>query len=112
LYERELFGRHIFLRRRPDRLAGLGELRTPSGRPVRGDHERRCSVKRLLALVHREYENKGVPYHPLVIGSLCIMFLLMSIFTTAPDNELYTFREAGACWPSNRWNSAPPTATR
>jgi ABC-2 type transport system permease protein len=54
-------------------------------------------VKRLLALVHREYwENKGAfRTTPLVIGGLYIVFLLMSIFTTAHfDNELYTFREA------------------
>lgn len=54
-------------------------------------------MKRLLALVHREYwENKGAfRTTPLVIGGLYIVFLLMSIFTTAHfDNELYTFREA------------------
>jgi ABC-2 type transport system permease protein len=54
-------------------------------------------VKRLLALVHREYwENKGAfRTTPLVIGGLYIVLLLMSIFTTAHfDNELYTFREA------------------
>jgi len=54
-------------------------------------------VKRLLALVHREYwENKGAfRTTPMVIGGLYIVFLLMSIFTTAHfDNELYTFREA------------------
>jgi ABC-2 type transport system permease protein len=54
-------------------------------------------VKRLLALVHREYwENKGAfRTTPLVIGGIYIVFLLMSIFTTAHfDNELYTFREA------------------
>ncbi|RPH97453.1 MAG: hypothetical protein EHM68_08280 [Lysobacterales bacterium] len=54
-------------------------------------------MKRLLALVHREYwENKGAfRTTPMVIGGLYIVFLLMSIFTTAHfDNELYTFREA------------------
>ena len=54
-------------------------------------------MKRLLALVHREYwENKGAfRTTPLVIGGIYIVFLLMSIFTTAHfDNELYTFREA------------------
>jgi ABC-2 type transport system permease protein len=54
-------------------------------------------MKRLLALVHREYwENKGAfRTTPLVIGGIHIVFLLMSIFTTAHfDNELYTFREA------------------
>jgi ABC-2 type transport system permease protein len=54
-------------------------------------------VKRLLALVHREFwENKGAfRTTPLVIGGIYIVFLLMSIFTTAHfDNELYTFREA------------------
>ncbi|MGK2924879.1 MAG: hypothetical protein ACSLE2_04600 [Lysobacterales bacterium] len=54
-------------------------------------------MKRLLALVQREYwENKGAfRTTPLVIGGIYIVFLLMSIFTTAHfDNELYTFREA------------------
>ena len=54
-------------------------------------------MKRLLALVHREFwENKGAfRTTPLVIGGIYIVFLLMSIFTTAHfDNELYTFREA------------------
>jgi len=54
-------------------------------------------MKRLLALVHREYwENKGAfRTTPLIIGGIYIVFLLMSIFTTAHfDNELYTFREA------------------
>ena len=54
-------------------------------------------MRRLLALVHREYwENKGAfRTTPLIIGGIYIVFLLMSIFTTAHfDNELYTFREA------------------
>jgi ABC-2 type transport system permease protein len=54
-------------------------------------------MKRLLALVRREYwENKGAfRTTPLIIGGIYIVFLLMSIFTTAHfDNELYTFREA------------------
>jgi ABC-2 type transport system permease protein len=54
-------------------------------------------MRRLLALVHREFwENKGAfRTTPLVIGGIYIVFLLMSIFTTAHfDNELYTFREA------------------
>jgi ABC-2 type transport system permease protein len=54
-------------------------------------------MKRLLTLMHREYwENKGAfRTTPLVIGGIYIVFLLMSIFTTAHfDNELYTFREA------------------
>jgi ABC-2 type transport system permease protein len=54
-------------------------------------------VSRLLALVRREYwENKGAfRTTPLVIGGVYIVFLLMSVFTTAHfDNELYTFREA------------------
>jgi len=54
-------------------------------------------MRRLLALVHREFwENKGAfRTTPLVIGGIYILFLLMSIFTTAHfDNELYTFREA------------------
>jgi len=54
-------------------------------------------VKRLLALIHREFwENKGaLRTTPLIIGGIYIVFLLMSIFTTAHfDNELYTFREA------------------
>ena len=54
-------------------------------------------MRRLLALVHREFwENKGAfRTTPLVIGGVYIVFLLMSIFTTAHfDNELYTFREA------------------
>jgi len=54
-------------------------------------------MKRLLALVQREFwENKGAfRTTPLVIGGIYILFLLMSIFTTAHfDNELYTFREA------------------
>jgi ABC-2 type transport system permease protein len=54
-------------------------------------------VKRLLALVRREFwENKGaLRTTPLIIGGIYIVFLLMSIFTTAHfDNELYTFREA------------------
>ena len=54
-------------------------------------------MKRLLALIHREFwENKGaLRTTPLIIGGIYIVFLLMSIFTTAHfDNELYTFREA------------------
>ena len=54
-------------------------------------------MKRLLALIRREYwENKGaLRTTPLVIGGIYIVFLLMSIFTTAHfDNEMYTFREA------------------
>jgi ABC-2 type transport system permease protein len=54
-------------------------------------------VKRLLALIHREFwENKGAfRTTPLVIGGVYIVFLLMAMFTTAHfDNELYTFREA------------------
>jgi len=54
-------------------------------------------MRRLLALVRREYwENKGAfRTTPLIIGGIYIVFLLMSIFTTAHfDNELYTFREA------------------
>jgi len=54
-------------------------------------------MKRLLAMVHREFwENKAAfRTTPLVIGGVYIVFLLMSIFTTAHfDNELYTFREA------------------
>jgi ABC-2 type transport system permease protein len=54
-------------------------------------------MKRLLALVRREYwENKGAfRTTPMIIGGIYIVFLLMSIFTTAHfDNELYTFREA------------------
>jgi len=53
-------------------------------------------MKRLIALVRREFwENKGsFRTTPLVIGGLYIVFLLMSIFTTAHiDSELYTFRE-------------------
>lgn len=54
-------------------------------------------MNRLMALVRREFwENKGAfRTTPLVIGGIYIVFLLMSIFTTAHfDNELYTFREA------------------
>jgi ABC-2 type transport system permease protein len=54
-------------------------------------------MNRLIALVRREYwENKGAfRTTPLVIGGIYIVFLLMSIFTTAHfDNEMYTFREA------------------
>lgn len=54
-------------------------------------------MNRLMALVRREFwENKGAfRTTPLVIGGIYIIFLLMSIFTTAHfDNELYTFREA------------------
>jgi ABC-2 type transport system permease protein len=54
-------------------------------------------MKRLIALLHREFwENKGAfRTTPLVIGGLYILFLLMSIFTTAHiDSDLYTFREA------------------
>jgi ABC-2 type transport system permease protein len=54
-------------------------------------------VKRLTALMWREFwENKGaLRTTPLIIGGIYIVFLLMSIFTTAHfDNELYTFREA------------------
>jgi len=54
-------------------------------------------VKRLLALMHREYwENKGAfRTTPIVIGCVYVGFLLMSIFTTTHfDSELYTFREA------------------
>lgn len=54
-------------------------------------------MKRLLALMQREFwENKGAfRTTPIVIGSIHLVLLLMSIFTTAHfDNELYTFREA------------------
>lgn len=54
-------------------------------------------MKRLLALVQREFwENKGAfRTTPLVIGGIYIVFLLMSIFTTAHfDNEMYTFKTA------------------
>ena len=54
-------------------------------------------MRRLLALVQREFwENKGAfRTTPLVIGGIYIVFLLMSIFTTAHfDNEMYTFKEA------------------
>ena len=54
-------------------------------------------MKRLTALIRREFwENKGaLRTTPLIIGGIYIVFLLMSIFTTAHfDNELYTFREA------------------
>ncbi len=54
-------------------------------------------MKRLNALLRREFwENKGAfRTTPIVIGGLYIVFLLMSIFTTAHfDSELYTFREA------------------
>jgi ABC-2 type transport system permease protein len=54
-------------------------------------------VRRLLTLIRREFwENKGaLRTTPLIIGGIYIVFLLMSIFTTAHfDNELYTFREA------------------
>jgi ABC-2 type transport system permease protein len=53
-------------------------------------------MKRLIALVHREFwENKGaLRTTPLVIGAIYVVLLLMSIFTTAHfDNEMYTFRE-------------------
>ena len=54
-------------------------------------------MKRLVSLIRREFwENKGaLRTTPLIIGGLYVVFLLMSIFTTAHfDNELYTFREA------------------
>jgi len=54
-------------------------------------------MKRLIALLRREFwENKGsFRTTPMVIGGLYVIFLLMSIFTTAHiDSELYTFREA------------------
>jgi ABC-2 type transport system permease protein len=54
-------------------------------------------MKRLNALLRREFwENKGAfRTTPLVIGGLYVVFLLMSIFTTAHiDSDLYTFREA------------------
>jgi len=54
-------------------------------------------MNRLMALVKREYwENKGaLRTTPLVIGGIYVVFLLMSIFTTAHiDSDLYTFREA------------------
>ncbi len=54
-------------------------------------------MKRMIALLRREFwENKGAfRTTPLVIGGLYIVFLLMSIFTTAHiDSELYTFKEA------------------
>jgi ABC-2 type transport system permease protein len=54
-------------------------------------------MKRLTALLRREFwENKGAfRTTPLVIGGLYVVFLLMSIFTTAHiDSDLYTFREA------------------
>ncbi len=54
-------------------------------------------MKRLNALLRREFwENKGAfRTTPIVIGGIYIVFLLMSIFTTAHiDSELYTFREA------------------
>jgi ABC-2 type transport system permease protein len=54
-------------------------------------------MKRMIALLRREFwENKGAfRTTPLVIGGLYVVFLLMSIFTTAHiDSELYTFKEA------------------
>ena len=54
-------------------------------------------MKRLIALVHREFwENKGAfRTTPLVIGGICVALMLMSIFTTIHfDNDLYSFREA------------------
>ncbi len=54
-------------------------------------------MKRLIALLRREFwENKGAfRTTPIVIGGIYIVFLLMSIFTTAHiDSELYTLREA------------------
>ena len=54
-------------------------------------------MKRLSILLRREFwENKGAfRTTPLVIGGLYVVFLLMSIFTTAHiDSDLYTFREA------------------
>jgi len=54
-------------------------------------------MKRMIALLRREFwENKGAfRTTPLVIGGLYIVFLLMSIFTTAHiDSDLYTFKEA------------------
>ncbi len=54
-------------------------------------------MKRLIPLLRREYwENKGAfRTTPIVIGGLYVVFLLMSIFTTARiDSELYTLREA------------------
>jgi ABC-2 type transport system permease protein len=53
-------------------------------------------VKRLLALVHREYwENKGAfLVTPVVIGGICIVVALMSVLTLKHfDLDLYTFRE-------------------
>ncbi len=53
-------------------------------------------MKRLLALVEREYwENKGaLRTTPLVIGGIYIALLLMSFFTTAQiDAELYTTKD-------------------
>ncbi len=54
-------------------------------------------MNRLIPLLRREYwENKGAfRTTPMVIGGLYVIFLLMSIFTTARiDSELYTLREA------------------
>ena len=54
-------------------------------------------MKRLFALIQREFwENKGAfRTTPLVIGGIYIVFLLMSIFTTAHfDDEMYTFKTA------------------
>ena len=54
-------------------------------------------MNRMIALLRREFwENKGaIRTTPIVIGGIYIVFLLMSIFTTAHyDSELYTFREA------------------
>ena len=54
-------------------------------------------MNRMIALLRREFwENKGAfRTTPIVIGGLYIVFLLMSIFTTAHfDSELYTFKEA------------------
>ncbi|MCH8315893.1 MAG: hypothetical protein IIA64_07965 [Planctomycetes bacterium] len=54
-------------------------------------------MNRMIALLRREFwENKGAfRTTPIVIGGIYIVFLLMSIFTTAHfDSELYTFREA------------------
>ena len=54
-------------------------------------------MKRMLALLRREFwENKGAfRTTPVAIGGVCIVLMLMAIFTTSHiDNELYTFKQA------------------
>ncbi len=99
LYERELFGRHIFLYKNTNRAAAQGTGRTAyteCRRPVCRYHEWRCRMNRLMALVKREFwVNKGAfRSTPLVIGGIYIVLTLMFLITFNHfDNEFQSLKE-------------------